>query len=140
MQNTDRMTGGFFLVFGIVLYFAIIPNNVSDMEGGWILPTTIPNATAVLMALCGGVLVVKPTVQDIQSPKEFMRAGFYFALLVLGLWAMSYVRFVYAGPAIALVLMGLIGERRPVWIVTSVVILPAAIWFLVTVILERSLP
>lgn len=140
MRNTDRATGAFFLLFGIVLYVAVIPAHVSDMEGGWILPSTIPNATAAILALCGAVLVLKPTVQSIHSAKHFFRAGLYFTLLALGLWAMSYVGFIYAGPAIALVLMLLMGELRPFWIVASVIILPATIWFLVTVVLERSLP
>lgn len=136
----DRAAGGFFLVFGLLLYFAVIPANVEEVEGGWVLPSTIPNVIAIILAVCGAALMLKPKAHRVQSPQEFLFAGLYFVLLAAGLLLMSYVGFVYAAPALALVIMLLIGERRPLWLGAGVALLPAAIWFLVAQVLERALP
>jgi len=48
--------------------------------------------------------------------------------------------FVYVGPALALAIMLMIGERRPIWLVAGFVAMPALIWFLVVQVLGRALP
>ena len=139
-RNVDRATGAFFLVFGLLLYFVIIPVHVEFIEGGWILPETIPNAVAIVLGVCGALLMLKPTIQRVQSSTEFLNACLYFGLLAVGLFIMSHVGFVYAAPLIALVLMLLIGERRPLWLGLGVVAVPAVIWVMVVQVLDRPLP
>jgi putative tricarboxylic transport membrane protein len=139
-NTTDRGTGAFFVVFGALLYFAIIPTQVDMTGDSWVLPATIPNAMAVIMAVCGALLMLKPTNQRGHNTTDLMFAVMYFVLLALGLFAMSKFGFVYTGPFIALIIMLLIGERRPFWLGLGVIALPVAIWVLVAQILERSLP
>jgi putative tricarboxylic transport membrane protein len=139
-SSTDRTTGGFFLLFGLLLYFVIIPLQIETAEGVWLTASAVPNAIAIVLSLCGGLLMLKPTKHRVQNLREFMFAGVYFVLLAAGLLLMSYVGFAYAAPVLALAIMFLIGERRPFWLVMGVAVLPASIWFLVAVVLERALP
>jgi putative tricarboxylic transport membrane protein len=141
MKTTaDRATGGFFLLFGVLLYFVIIPKYVEVADGAWLMPSTVPNAIAVVLSICGALLMLKPTAHRVQNTREMMFAGLYFTLLAAGLLLMSYVGFVYAAPVLALAVMLLIGERRPFWLLLGVVGLPAGIWWLVAYVLERALP
>lgn len=141
MSNiTDRGTGAFFMVFGALLYFAIIPAQVDDGGESWVLPTTIPNAVSITMALCGALLMLRPTNQRGQNTTDLMFAIMYIVLLSVGLFVMSYVGFIYTVPFIALIIMFLIGERRPFWLGIGVIGLPVIIWVLVVQVLERSLP
>lgn len=137
---TDRVTGAFFLVLGALLYFAVIPAQIDNGSGSWVLPATIPNAVSIIMAVCGLLLMLKPTDQRKPNTQDLIFATIYFVLLAFGLFAMSYAGFVYTAPFIALIIMLLIGERRPVWLGIGVIGLPVIIWVLVAEILERPLP
>ncbi len=138
--TADRASGLFFLAAGVLLYTVIIPTFVEQADGGWLQPATLPNATSILLALCGAALMAKPTNHTMQNASEFLRAGMYFALLSLGLFAISRFGFAYAAPGLALVVMLCLGERRPLWLLMGAAALPAAIWFLVAHVLERALP
>lgn len=139
-MNSDRASGLFFFFFGLALYLVIIPNFVEQVEGGWVHPDTVPNAIAIILSLCGALLFLRPTRHQVQNASEFAKAGLYFGILLVALIAMSWLGFVYVGPLVALVIMLLIGERRPVWLLIGVVGMPALIWFLVAQVLERALP
>lgn len=138
--TADRGAGAVISLFGLVLYFGVIPNFVEAVDDGWVLPATIPNAVAIVLIVCGILLILKPTTHRPQRMIEFQKAALYFGLLALGLLAMSYLGFIYTAPVIALVLMLLIGERRPLWLFLGVAVLPATIWFLVVYVLDRALP
>ncbi len=64
----------------------------------------------------------------------------YFAVIALALFAISRFGFVVASAFLALAIMLIFGERRPVWLALGSVGMPAAIWFLVVQVLERPLP
>lgn len=138
--TTDRMSGAFFLLFGLAMYFLVIPEYVEDASGGNLAPKTMPNVVAWVIAVCGGLLVIKPTNHAAPDGRFFAKAAAYVAVLAAAIYAMSLVGFLYVSPVLALVLMLMIGERRPLWLGVGVVVVPAAIWFLVTQLLERALP
>ena len=138
--SADRATGAFFFVFGILLYFIVIPEQTDSGGDSWVLPDTIPNAMAMVMAIGGALLTVKPTDQPGQNPADVMYAAIYLGLLALGLYAMAHFGFSYTAPFIALLIMFLIGERRPLWLGIGVIGMPVTIWVLVVYLLERSLP
>lgn len=141
MSNTaDRFTGAFFLLFGLAMVFLIIPNYVEDAQGGNLSPKTMPNVVAWTIAVCGGLLVIRPTTHTAPNRRFFPRATAYVAVLGAAIYAMSLFGFVYVAPVLAMVIMLMIGERRPVWLGIGVVLMPALIWFLVTQLLERGLP
>lgn len=139
-MNADRASGAFFLLFGLSLYFLIIPNYVEVVDGSNISPDTMPKFIAIVIAVCGGILMIKPTSQTIRDPRKMAITGMYIAVLTLGIYTMSLWGFEYAAPVLAFVIMWLIGERRPLWLLSGVVIMPTLIWFIVTYLLERALP
>lgn len=138
--SADRLSGLFFLLFGIAMYVAVIPNYVDTIEGGNVAPSTLPNYASVLIAVCGFLLVLKPTDWQAQDPRLFAVALIYGAVVAAGVYAMSWFGFVWVGPVLALAIMLLIGERRPLWLLSGVVGTPLAIWLFVVQVLDRTLP
>jgi len=138
--SADRLSGAFFLFFGIALYFYIIPTFVEPADDGNIAPNTMPNLVAIVMGLCGLLLTIKPTDHQIPDHKFMLRAALFAVCIGLSIYAMSWFGFIYVAPVFALVLMLMIGERRPFWLLFGVIGMPAVIWFLVTQVLDRTLP
>lgn len=138
--TTDRLTGAFFLLFGLAMFFFVIPEYVEEVESGNLSPKTMPNVVSWIIAICGGFLVLRPTTHHAPDARFFLKAATYVALLAAAIYAMTLVGFMYVAPVLALILMLMIGERRPLWLGLGVVAIPAAIWVLVTQLLERALP
>lgn len=139
-NSADRLTGGFFLFFGLALVFFVIPEYVEDVERGNLSPKTMPTVVAWIIAICGGLLIMKPTTHRAPDIRFFGKAAAYVAVLGASIYAMSLVGFLYVAPVLALVVMLMIGERRLLWLGFGVVLMPTLIWFLVTQLLERGLP
>lgn len=137
---TDRLSGAFFFLFGLGLYYYVIPNHVDEIDYGAIHPDTVPNALAILLAICGAGLVIKPTMQKAPNGALMARAGLYLTVLVAGVWATSLFGFLYVAPPLALTIMLMIGERRPFWIAIGVAVVPFLIWLAIDVGLDRNLP
>lgn len=139
-KSADRISGIFFLLFGLAMYFYVNPNYIETTDSGNISPNTVPNIVSIVIAICGTFLAIKPTNHRTRNPQSMAITGFYVVILATGLYAMSWVGFVYVAPVLALVIMWAIGERRPLWLGLGVVAMPAIIWFLVTQVLGRALP
>lgn len=138
--TADRLSGVFFLLFGLGVYFLVIPNQVEAVDGGNLSPKTMPSIVSMIIAICGGLLVFRPTGHQVPNARFFGIAAFYAALLAVGIYAMSLFGFEYTAPVLALAIMLVIGERRLLWLSIGAVVMPVAIWFLVTQLLERALP
>ena len=138
--SADRVSGAFFTLFGLGMYFLVIPGYVETVDGGNLSPKTVPNYISLTIAICGALLVLKPTQHQTPSIRAFMVTGAYTALLAAGIYTMSLFGFEYVAPVLALALMLMIGERRPLWLVLGTVVMPLIIWFLVTFALGRALP
>lgn len=136
----DRGSGLFFMALGLAMYFWVIPNYIETVEGGNLSPSTLPNIISIVLAISGAVLVLKPTTHQIRNPVLMAKTGLYVVLLAGGVYAMSWFGFEYVAPVLALAIMWLIGERRPLWLGLGVIAMPVTIWFLVTQILGRALP
>lgn len=137
---TDRLSGAFFFLAGLALYFYVIPNFVDHIDYGAIHPATMPSAVAILLSISGAALILKPTDQQPPDAALFLRATMYMAILVGGVVLMARFGFVMIAPPLALVIMLLIGERRPLWIVSGVAVMPFLIWLVIKILLERNLP
>lgn len=138
--TADRLSGAFFLIVGLVMYFAVIPVQVEQIDGRNLAPATMPNIVAIVIAVCGGLLMLKPTTHQAPNARFFAISFAFVAVLAGSIYSMSFVGFEFVAPPLALIIMLMIGERRPLWLLTGVVLMPAAIWFLVTQLLERALP
>lgn len=138
--NADRVSGAFFLLLGLAMYFYVIPNYVESVDEGNIAPATLPNIISLILALSGAVLALKPTNFQVRDPALMAKTGLYVAVLVVGIWAMSRFGFEYVAPVLAFAIMWLVGERHPFWLILGVIGMPTIIWFLVTHALGRALP
>lgn len=136
----DRISGLFFLLFGLAMYFLVNPIYIESVNGGSLSPSTLPNIVSIVIAVCGSLMAIKPTDHKTRSPVLMARTGLYVGLLAAGIYAMSLLGFEYVAPVLAFSIMWLIGERRPLWLGIGVVVMPGIIWILVTQLLGRALP
>ena len=138
--SADRASGAFFFLFGLAMYFLVIPEYVEVTDEGNLSPNTMPNYISLIIALCGAILILKPTPHQLHNRRFFILTGVYVGILAVGIYAMSLFGFAYVGPILALAIMLIIGERRPLWLGAGFIVMPFVIWFLVTIVLGRALP
>ena len=136
----DRIAGLIVATLGLLLLFIIFPFAIEDIDDGSIRPDTLPNALAGFQVVCGILLAIKPGQQVKNDPQEFIMVLIYLAVIAVTLFAMSRFGFVIVSPFLALTIMLVFGERRPIWLGLGCMGMPAAIWLLVVQILDRPLP
>jgi putative tricarboxylic transport membrane protein len=139
-MTLNRLSGLFVAMFGLVVYFWVIPGHTEVDESGWLKPATLPNICMIIIIMAGIVHFVFP-----KGKAEFdlifsRRVGLFFVLGILGLILMHLIGFILAAPVIVLVIMILVGERRPLWLVSGIILLPATLWFCIDFLLNRPLP
>lgn len=135
----ERMTGVAIVAFGAVLLFFITPYATETVGYGWLRPKTVPDVMAVILILSGAVLALAPPQGQFIDFAKMARAAGFLVVVGVGLWAMVQWRYMYVAPALALVLMLLVGERRWSWLLVGALILPFTISFLIESVLERPL-
>ena len=138
--ETDRIAGLVVATLGLVLLFVIFPIAIEDIDDGSIRPDTVPSAIAGFLVACGILLALKPGENAKSGTHELVMVLVYLAVIAAGLFAMSRFGFAIVSPFLALAIMLIFGERRPIWLTLGAVGMPAAIWLLVVQILERPLP
>lgn len=138
---TERLTGVAMLSFGLLLYFWLIPYDTEIVDYGWMRPQTIPNLMALIIAISGGWLILRPAPQQESATlRPLLLSTVYFIVLALTLLAIAHFGFLYVAPGLALVIMLLSGERRWHWLLSGTVLVPLVIWLVVSVWLGRLLP
>lgn len=142
-MSADRISGLVFLTLGVAMLTIIIPEFVETADGGVIQPATLPSLLSWVLAGCGAWMVLRPARFDsnFQPPQagSMRSAGVYAFVLVGGVLLMGELEFLIVAPALALVIMVMIGERRRGWLVVGCMTVPAAIWVFVTLLLGRPL-
>lgn len=137
---TDRWLGLFFAGFAVLLYAVIVPWQADAVGYGFLRPRTMPRIAAVVIGVCGLILMIRPPGDARPGRFRWGRAALFAGVLVAGLWAMSHLGFLLVAPPLALAVMLLAQERRPLWLVLGAAGVPALIWFAVAVLLDRPLP
>ena len=139
-MNANRLSGLVFVGFGLLPFTVVIPWQVETVAYGWLKPRTLPRILAVFMVICGAVLAIWPPADRAGRDIRWARAALFAALLVVALALMSRLGFVLVAPVMALAIMLLAGERRPLWLILGAGGMPALIWLVVARLLERPLP
>ncbi len=139
-MTLNRMSGFVVLIMGLVLFFWIIPYQTEIMESGWLKPTTLPRITSVIMIISGAVHFIFPTGKADFDLRFTLRVGLFFVISVIGLYLMGKFGFVLVAPTLILIIMLIIGERRPVWLISGIILLPLTIWYCVDFLLDKPLP
>ena len=135
----NRISGLVVAVFGIILLFWIIPRHTEPVDYGWLRPATLPNVTAIVVIISSIIHIIFPSGKAEFDGQLAMRAGLFFMISLAGLFLMHHVGFLIAAPLLVTVLMLLVGERRPLWLATGIVLVPLGIWSAIELLLKRSL-
>ncbi|MBW2582156.1 MAG: tripartite tricarboxylate transporter TctB family protein [Deltaproteobacteria bacterium] len=138
-MTLNRISGLVVAVFGIILLFWIIPRHTEPVDYGWLRPATLPNVTAIVVIISSIIHVIFPSGMAEFDGQLAMRAGLFFMISLAGLFLMHHVGFLIAAPLLVTVLMLLVGERRPLWLATGIVLVPLGIWSAIELLLKRSL-
>jgi putative tricarboxylic transport membrane protein len=139
-MSVNRLSGLAVAVFGLALLLFVIPANTETVDYGWMRPRTIPDLCAVLLVLLGILHASMPRGSVRFERRESLRFALFAAVAAATVWLMGQFGFLPVAPPAALVVMLLIGERRPFWLAAGAIVLPAAIWYVVIHLLERTLP
>lgn len=142
-MTLDRLSGLAVAGLGAALLLLVIPAEVEAVDYGWVRPETLPSVAAAALVLLGLLQAVGPGSSG--GAARLPLAATTRALLYLGytaatVWAMGRLGFAWVAPAMVLVLMLWIGERRPLWLGLGAVVVPAAVWGVVAGLLGRPLP
>jgi len=139
-MTLNRLSGVVVVVFGLILLVWIIPRHTEAADYGWLRPATLPNVTAIIIIVSGIIHVLFPAGTAEFDLQPAMRAGKFFLISLAGLFIMHHLGFLIAAPLLIIVLMLMVGERRPLWLVAGVVMIPLAIWSSIELLLKRPLP
>ena len=139
-MTLNRISGVVVAVFGIILLFWIIPRHTETVDYGWLRPATLPNVTAIIVIVASIIHVIFPSGKAEFDGPLAMRAGLFFVISLAGLFLMHLVGFRIAAPLLVMVVMLLVGERRPLWLISGIVLIPLAMWSSIELLLNRPLP
>jgi len=139
-MTLNRLSGAAAAAFGIILLFWIIPRYTEPVNYGWLRPATLPNITAVIVVMSGVIHFLFPGGTAEFDVRTAGRAGLFFVISLAGLFVMHRLGFLVGAPLLAMVLMLIVGERRPLWLAAGVVMVPLGIWSSVELLLKHPLP
>lgn len=139
-MTLNRLSGLLTALLGLALICWLIPNYTETADSGWLRPATLPNIAAFIIVLSGGLHFLFPNGQAELDPVVMGRVLLFLGIGLLAIWLMHRVGFVVAAPVLMLLLMLLIGERRPGWLAIGIIVLPGLTWFCVDFLLSRPLP
>ena len=139
-MTLNRISGIVVAVLGVILLFWIIPRHTETVDYAWLRPATLPVITAVIVIISSIVHLIFPSGKAEFNVPLALRAGLYFVVSLLGLFLMYFVGFLIAAPLLVMALMLLVGERRPLWLIAGIVLIPLAMWSSIVLLLNRPLP
>ncbi len=148
MRKVDLYGGGLVFVFGLALFFWIIPATTFAGRYYGLSPAFFPRLLAVALCACAVTQILKALVSkinDTAEPLPVSRTGLFRALSVFGLVFASIVLIdltdVRIGaPVLVIALALLLGERRPA-VLAGLAVIPVTIaWVIVTLLLRIPMP
>ena len=139
-MTLNRISGLVVAVLGVILVFWIIPRHTETVDYAWLRPATLPIITTAIVIISSIVHLIFPSGKAEFDVPLALRAGLFFVISLIGLCLMYFVGFLIAAPLLVMVLMLLIGERRPLWLISGIVLIPLAMWSSIELLLKRPLP
>lgn len=110
-------TGGIASLFLGIVLFALLPSQVKITGQSGITSRTIPMLLGGILILCGATLFIKGAIQKREDYKEInlgdeLRKLVFMVMLVVYVFAISYIGFMTASLIFSMVLLAFIGERK----------------------------
>lgn len=140
-MTLHRLSGVFFVIFAAAMIWGVIPVQTETVyPDGSIPPEVLPMFYAAMIGLFGAALACQHEEARALDLRQAAKTAVFFLLAMAGVLAMKHFGFLLAAPALALVLLWLVGERRPLWLALGGFAGPLLIWTVFEVLLGRLLP
>jgi putative tricarboxylic transport membrane protein len=137
----DRLSGAVVVLFALLLWLVIIPDQVDEASYGWMRPRTLPLVATTAMGFFGTLLIVFAMPRPVPaSALPGLRIAAVAVIVAIAIVATGFFGFLVISPALALAVSLLCGERRWPWLLAGAAAVPTAIWIIVSVVLSRALP
>ncbi|WP_419739209.1 tripartite tricarboxylate transporter TctB family protein [Ruegeria sp.] len=139
----DRLFTVFVLLAALAAIFVAIPAGTEKIDYGTFSPEVVPTALAYVIAGLALIQIFVPGRNQSVGPIaliDILRCGLLFGVTVVMVFVMERIGFLPASIVITACAVFMMGERRPIWFAATAIGLPALIWFVVTILLDRTLP
>jgi hypothetical protein len=123
VRNSDLISGGLMIIFGLVMIFVIVPIEISSTGEFGVDPAFFPQLLLWLVVAMGALLVVTrirapadpPHREPVLDRYNWFFIGSFTLLLVLAYIAIGKAGFVFTGVVMTAVLMFTLGIRQRNW-------------------------
>ncbi len=144
MKKVMTLSYALLALFGVVLFFWIIPNNTEE-SGYGLSPALLPNALAVLIFVTSVILLFQTILSNDDRSSSItwmnmLRLALYCVIIFGAFPLMSTIGFI-PGAAITIVLLQLMcGQRSIPWLIGVAACLSAASYVLLVYVVHVPLP
>lgn len=139
-MTTNRLCAISMLLFAAAMIFYVIPTQTEVVDYGWVKPDSLPKIACYSIAVIAFLQLFFDRSKVEFDLQELLKSLFFLSLGLLSLYAMSHFGFIVVAPVLALLIMLIVGEKRPLWLFSGVVLVPSCIWLIIVALLERQLP
>lgn len=140
-MSLARWLGAASALFGAGLLFVVIPWQTEPAVLLTALdPKAYPSAAAILIIVTGLVQLAWPTGSAVLDWRRMGRAVLVVAICFAGTLLLDVAGYLITGPIVVAAVMLMTGERRWLWLVVGILVMPAAIWAVFELLLRRPLP
>ena len=136
----NRLSASFVIFLGLSLIYFIFPVEIESLDYGWVRPQTLPNICALLLIIFGIVQFIFPKGKVVLEFEQILWSGVFVLAAFIAVFGFHYLGFIYTAPIFALSIMLLIGEKRILWLLLGVFLIPFLILLIVEQLLGRLLP
>lgn len=137
---SERLIGGGAILLGAFLLFYLIPDQVVSMQGA-VDPSLFPRVAAWLFVGLGIVQLLTKTQTTMGVDRaQFLRVCFLCLVALFCIILMPIVGYLAASVGLMIVVCSVMFEKRWLWLVTSVVVVPVCVWLAFEILLRRPLP
>ena len=136
----NRLSASFFIFLGLAFIYFIFPIEIEKLDYGWVRPQTLPNICAFLLIIFGIVQFIFPKGKVVLEFEQILWSGVFVLAAFIAVFGFHYLGFIYTAPIFALSIMFLLGEKRILWLLLGVFLIPFLILLIVEQLLGRLLP
>jgi len=136
----NRLSASFFIFLGLSLIYFIFPVEIESLDYGWVRPQTLPNICAFLLIIFGIVQFIFPKGKVVLEFEQILWSGVFVSVAFIAVFGFHKFGFIYTAPIFAVSIMLLIGEKRILWLLLGVFLIPFLILLIVEQLLGRLLP
>ena len=120
----NRLSASFFIFLGLSLIYFIFPVEIESLDYGWVRPQTLPNICALFLIIFGIVQFIFPKGKVVLEFEQILWSGVFVSAAFIAVFGFHKFGFIYTAPIFALSIMLLIGEKRILWLLLGVFLIP----------------